>query len=186
MAIHGIKDNKSFVETMDKTALEARFSEIEGKEQTDYNELDGRLDGLETDVGDSTDTASTTGSIWARVKNLLTRMTAVESGKQNKLTAGTNITITSANVISAKGATIFTNQPASAWIADATYSDYAYRCAIALSGVTASDVAEVVFSQADASSGNYASVCETYAGGVYVYGSVNTSITIPTILIHKG
>ena len=84
------------------------------------------------------------------------------------------------------GAEIYTNKSASSWVADNTYSDFPYRCAIAITGVTASDVAEVVFAQSEASSGNYASVCETYAGGVYIYSSVNTSITIPTILIHKG
>lgn len=87
---------------------------------------------------------------------------------------------------SAGGATIFTNKTASSWSASSTYSDFGYRCAIALTGVTASDVAEVVFSQDQAASGQYAQVCETYAGGVYVYSSVNTSITIPTIIVHKG
>ncbi len=84
------------------------------------------------------------------------------------------------------GAEIFTSLTASSWSADSTYDGFGYRCAIALSGVTASDVAEVIFSQAQASSGEYAQVCETYAGGVYIYSSVNTTITIPTIVVHKG
>ena len=84
------------------------------------------------------------------------------------------------------GAEIYTNKSASSWSADSTYTGFGYRCAIAITGVTVNDVAEVVFAQAEAQSGNYASVCETYAGGVYIYSSVNTSITIPTILIHKG
>ena len=84
------------------------------------------------------------------------------------------------------GADIYSNIAASTWASDSTYTDFGYRCAIAITGVTANDVAEVVFAQAEASSGNYASVCETYAGGVYIYSSVNTAITIPTILIHKG
>lgn len=84
------------------------------------------------------------------------------------------------------GATIVSNISVSSWSSDSTYTGFGYRAAIAITGVTASDVAEVVFGQTEASSGNYASVCETYAGGVYIYSSVNTSITIPTILIHKG
>lgn len=84
------------------------------------------------------------------------------------------------------GAEIHSNLSASSWTADSTYADFPYRCALAITGVTASDVAEVVFGQTEAASGNYASVCETYAGGVYIYSSVNTAITIPTILIHKG
>ena len=88
--------------------------------------------------------------------------------------------------VGGSGATIFTNLSASSWVADATYTDYPYRCAIALSGVTASDVAEVIYAQEQASSGEYAQVCQTYAGGVYVYSAVNTSITIPTIVVHQG
>jgi len=84
------------------------------------------------------------------------------------------------------GAEIHSNLSASSWTADSTYSDFPYRCALAITGVTAADVAEVVFNQSEAASGNYASVCETYAGGVYIYSSVNTAITIPTVLIHKG
>ena len=84
------------------------------------------------------------------------------------------------------GAKIHSNLSASSWTSDSTYAGFGYRCALAITGVTANDVAEVVFNQTEAASGNYASVCETYAGGVYIYSSVNTAITIPTVLIHKG
>lgn len=82
--------------------------------------------------------------------------------------------------------TLYTNLSASSWESDSTYEDFPYRCAIGIMGVTASDYAEVTFAQEQAQSGNYAAVCETYVGGVYIYSSVSTSITIPTILIHKG
>ncbi|MBE6524496.1 MAG: hypothetical protein E7Z65_06465 [Thermoplasmata archaeon] len=81
---------------------------------------------------------------------------------------------------------LFTNKSASSWSADSTYEDYPYKCNIACSGVTASDVAEVVFSPEQATSGEYAPVCLTYSGGVRIYASVNTSITIPHIIVHKG
>ena len=81
---------------------------------------------------------------------------------------------------------IFTSKTASSWASDSTYSDFPYRCAVACTGVTASDVAEVVFNVDDAVSGNYAPVCQTYAGGVYIYSSASDSITIPMILVHKG
>lgn len=84
------------------------------------------------------------------------------------------------------GAEIHSNKSASSWSADSTYTGFGYRCAIAITGVTANDVAEVVFGVAEATSGNYAPVCESYAGGVYIYSTVNTSITVPTIIIHKG
>lgn len=69
------------------------------------------------------------------------------------------------------------------WAADTTYSDYGFKGTITLSGVTSSMFAEIVFSVIDATSGNYAPICETFNGGVYVYAKVNTSITIPQIVV---
>lgn len=78
-----------------------------------------------------------------------------------------------------------TNISASSWTQQSTptYSGYGYRCAIPITGVTASMFAIVVFNPAQVVSGNYAPVCDTYDGGVYVYSKVNTAITIPTIAI---
>jgi len=84
------------------------------------------------------------------------------------------------------GAEIYVNKSASSWTADTTYSDYGYRCAIAISGVTANDVAWVSFDTAQAISGDYAPVCDTYAGGVYIYSVTNNAITIPSIVVFKG
>lgn len=81
--------------------------------------------------------------------------------------------------------TYLSNVSASNWAADATYSDYGYRCQIIVAGVTTDMLAEVIFSPAEALSGNYAPVCQTYNGGIYIYGKVNTSITIPTIVIMR-
>lgn len=55
--------------------------------------------------------------------------------------------------------------------ADATYEDFPYRAAVALEGVTAEMLPEVVFSLADAASGNFAPVAESYDGGVYIYAA---------------
>lgn len=82
----------------------------------------------------------------------------------------------------------FETQAASSWSADSTYSGFGYRCAIALSGVLSTMYAEVIFAPEEAMSGNYAPVCQTYGttssnGGVYVYSKVNTSISIPTIVV---
>lgn len=78
-----------------------------------------------------------------------------------------------------------TNVAASAWAADETYTDYPYRAAIPLTGVTAASFAEVVLSPADAVSGAYAPVCETYAGGIYLYANAvpSADMTIPAIVI---
>lgn len=69
-----------------------------------------------------------------------------------------------------------------------TYDGYQYRAALTtgnLSNVTSAMFAMVAFSTEQASSGNYAPVCETYDGGVYIYSKVNTSITIPTIAVFR-
>ena len=71
------------------------------------------------------------------------------------------------------------------WESDTTYADYPYKAIIDWTAVDSSMVAEIVYDVADAESGNYASVCNTFDGGVYIYSKVNTAITIPTILVVK-
>ena len=75
----------------------------------------------------------------------------------------------------------------SAWTSNTTYDDYPYRAAVACSGVTAAMFAEVVLSPADATSGNFAPVCTTYNGGVYIYAKAvpDAAITIPTIIVWR-
>lgn len=75
----------------------------------------------------------------------------------------------------------------SAWLSDSTYTDFPYRAAVACTGVTAAMFAEVVLSPTDATSGNIAPVCQTYAGGVYIYAKAvpDAAITIPTIIIWR-
>lgn len=79
----------------------------------------------------------------------------------------------------------FTNVAASGWYSDSTYTGFEFRCLIPLQGVTASMLAEVIFAPEDSISGSYAPVCQTYNGGVYIYGKVDTAITIPTIVVMK-
>ena len=79
----------------------------------------------------------------------------------------------------------FTNITVNNWVSDTTYADYPYKATIVSPLVSSMMVAEVVYRLADAESGNYASVCETFNGGVYIYSKVNTAITIPTILVVK-
>lgn len=68
------------------------------------------------------------------------------------------------------------------------YEDYPYRVAVPLKGVLESMIPEVVFSLQDATSGLFASVAETYTGGVYLYASdlPEASITVPVIICWKG
>lgn len=67
---------------------------------------------------------------------------------------------------------------------NATYQDYPYRATVPLTGVLASMTPEVIFSLADAVSGNYAPVAECYDGGVYLYAASmpDAVLTIPTII----
>lgn len=57
----------------------------------------------------------------------------------------------------------------SAWSADTTYDGYGYRASIAMSNVTSNYVPSVTFGIAEAESGNFAPVADTYSGGVYIY-----------------
>ena len=79
---------------------------------------------------------------------------------------------------------VLKNTVVSSWTSG-SYNGYSYRGPIPIVGVTADTIAEVTFSQAQAESGNYSSVCTTYDGGLYVYSKVNTQITIPSIIIHS-
>lgn len=78
--------------------------------------------------------------------------------------------------------------PASKWAADSTYGDYPYRAAVALSGVTAAMIPEVVFGLAAMADNSFAPVVECYNGGVYIYAAdaPGATITIPTIICWRG
>lgn len=79
----------------------------------------------------------------------------------------------------------FTDTSASSWVADTLYTNYGYKCELTFSGVDATDIAEVTFGHTEAISGNYSPVCLTSTNKVTIYAKVNTTITIPTILINK-
>lgn len=78
--------------------------------------------------------------------------------------------------------------PASAFVADSTYEDYGYRAAVDLPGVTSAMIPEVILSIPAMSQVGFASVSESYNGGVYIYadGRPESSIVIPTIILWKG
>lgn len=70
---------------------------------------------------------------------------------------------------------------ASAFENDSTYPDYPKRASVSLTGATAQMRPDVCLSVADAISGNFAPVAESYAGGIYIYAKTATAITIPVI-----
>lgn len=71
---------------------------------------------------------------------------------------------------------------------DSTYEDYPYRASVALEGVLESMIPEVTFSLADATSGLFAPVAESYNGGVCLYASdlPEATVVIPVILLWRG
>ena len=77
----------------------------------------------------------------------------------------------------------FESLTASAWTADSTYSDYAYRCDVACTGVLATYWADVVMDVTEATSGDYAPVAICGAGYVRIYSKKSTSVTIPSIKV---
>ena len=54
-----------------------------------------------------------------------------------------------------------------------------------LEGILSTDYAEVIFNPTHAASGNYAPVCETTDGGIYIFSKTTDSIQIPTIIIFR-
>ena len=77
---------------------------------------------------------------------------------------------------------------AAAFIEDTTYESFPYRAAVALTGVTAAMVPEVVFGVGEATSGIFAPVAQAYDGGIYLYAAEipEADITIPTIICWKA
>lgn len=84
----------------------------------------------------------------------------------------------------ANGDTVTVVYTASMWETNAAYADFPYRATVPLSGVTAAMLPQVIFDVAEATSGDYAPVEETYAGGVYIWAAnvPEAAITIPTII----
>lgn len=136
----------------------------------------GYLDGVTSNVQTQLDSISSTAS---------TASTNASSALSTANTASTNAStaLTTANSKASKP--IIATSVSPTWASDTTYSDYGYKGTIAITGVTSSYVPSVVFAHAQAISGNYSPVCESYNGGVYVYAKVNASITIPTVVCIK-
>ena len=88
-----------------------------------------------------------------------------------------------ADMITKTNATVAT----SAWASNTTYADFPFRASVPIAGCTANHKPDVTFKLTDAMSGNYAPVCESYAGGVYIYAATKptATLTIPTILLLK-
>lgn len=130
--------------------------------------LDPSVCGLVTD-GISIDTTMVNNQLQAYLDGIAEQL--------NDLQAGTGVELRKLMFTNTSVAT-------SAFVSDSTYEAYPYRAAIALTGVLPAMVPEVTFGLADAVSGKFAPVSQTYAGGVYIYATEvpEAAITIPTII----
>lgn len=79
------------------------------------------------------------------------------------------------------------NVAAASFVADATYADFPYRAPVALTGVISGMIPEVILGPADATSGLFAPVAESYNGGIYLFTNSVPSgaLTIPTIILWR-
>lgn len=76
---------------------------------------------------------------------------------------------------------------ASDFTLDSTYNSFPYRAAIEIDNTTSDMDADVTFSVFDATSGNFAPVCETYNGGVYIYAkkAPSSNVIIPKVTVRR-
>lgn len=134
--------------------------------------LDPAVCGLVTD-GLSIDTTTINAQYTALLDSLAQELAALEAGTAVELKK-----LAFANTVVA----------VSAWAEDSTYEDYPYRAAVALSGVTAAMIPDVVFGLAAMADNSFAPVAECYNGGVYIYAAdvPESAITIPTIICWRG
>lgn len=109
--------------------------------------------------------------------------TALRGSQARPTWNGNNLALQSDvhSVLSAKAVSV----AASGWSSNTTMSGFSYRASIAITGCTADHVPVVTFDNAQARSGNYCPVAETYAGGVYIWSKVNTAITVPSVIVVK-
>ena len=163
-------------------ASESSFTQ--GKFEWDYATTNSFSDTTQNDINDGTNTSyqveicrvsfanSQITGIVSQIGNAVPSYIPDPSdiGAQERFLCGRNKTIAT-----------------SAWASDTTYADYPYRASVALPPITALSFVEIVFSPADATSGNFAPVCDTYAGGVYLYAKAvpDAAITIPTIIVWR-
>ncbi len=75
----------------------------------------------------------------------------------------------------------------SAFVSDTTYTDYPYKATLEIDEITSDNVVSITFSLNDATSGNFAPICESDEGCVYIYAKVipKSDITIPLIEVIK-
>ena len=77
------------------------------------------------------------------------------------------------------------NTSISNWVASTTYSGYLFQATINISNLIEGDFVDVLFNSSEVISGNYLPVHQQHNGYIIIYSKVNTTITIPTIVVTK-
>lgn len=85
---------------------------------------------------------------------------------------------------------VFTSFSGQSWTTSSPHSSdtdgiYPYRYSVPCSGVTATMYPDVNLGVDSAISGIYSPICETYAGGIYMWASEQTAPTILSIIVYK-
>ena len=135
-----------------------------------------------------------TPSFFVGSENVQDAVTELGNNKQEMLESGTNIkTINGESIlgggdieIQGGGSTYkILDTVVSTWTASTTYTKYPYEAVILIENLKESDSVEVIYSIPDAESTNYASGGELYDGYIKIFAKVNTTITIPTLVVTK-
>ena len=196
-------DTTKHITTSERTAWNNKVDKVFGKglSTNDYNDTEkakvaaGETHRANTDIHVTTaDKANWNSKVDAVTGKGLSTNDYTTAEKQSVATAATHVANSEIHVTAdekaawnAKGngncqMLLFSevNVATSAWTDDTTYEAYPYHASILCTGVTADHIADITFSAVDAMSGNYAPVCETAAGAVYIYAAAvpDTAITV--------
>ena len=149
----------------------AGVTEVTARDITDER-LDSSVCGLVTESVEI-DTTTMNGQFVAMLASLQKELSQLE--------AGTGVEL---KKIVAKDTVV----AAGAWKNDETYADYPARAEVAIDGVIASMIPQVVFGVDTLIENDFAPAAECYNGGVYIYAAAipDGNITIPTILCWRG
>lgn len=177
------------ISTAAKAALDQKVDKVDGKglSTNDYTTAEKtKLSGIETGANKTTVDSAFSSTSTNPVQNKLinSKVTEIESsietlvGRVDSLEENAQLQIQQ-NV----------EVTTSMFSEDTTYAnlDYNYKGTIPISGITTSDVVDVTFDMAQAVSGNFAPISNTYNGGVYIYAKEMPTSTITVALeIIKG
>lgn len=130
-----------------------------------------------------------TDTTYTSLKNpySLTLNKSTATGGTSSITydGSTSRSFTTGNTASVQASVTVATSAWSSVSADTVVKDYAYKASVSVTGMTANHVPEVMFSLADATSGNFAPVSVSYSGGVYIYAKEVPSSSVSIIVVGR-